>query len=202
MIHELEGRADHGRHGGQQVLRDGHGWLGLDSQRPEVGAPDRRLDVNRVAALLCAFISADRWYACSLIWYSPFVFGSVWVDAKGADATVMPLWKFFVAPLRELITAWLLAWLMGRRAASLGLVLWLAFCVVQLSGALVFDGMRTHSQHLAHATASERVTSRWHMRLLPTSAGRGSYVTFRGPKPSHCWRHEVRHDQMGIAQSD
>ena len=40
------GRADHGRHGGQQVLRAGRGWLGLDSQRHEVAARDRELDVN------------------------------------------------------------------------------------------------------------------------------------------------------------
>ena len=93
-------------------------------------------------------VAATAAFAFSLIWYSPFVFGSVWVEAKGADATAMPLWKFLVAPLRELITAWLLAWLIGRLgivhwkgAASLGLMLWLAFYVVQLSGAVVFDGM-------------------------------------------------------------
>ena len=40
------GRTDHGRHGGEQVLRAGRGWLGLDSQRPEVAARDRELDVG------------------------------------------------------------------------------------------------------------------------------------------------------------
>ena len=93
-------------------------------------------------------VAAMATFAFSLFWYSPFVFGGVWVDAKGADATAMAPWKFFVAPLRELITAWLLAWLIVRLgiahwkgAASLGLVLWLAFYVVQLSGAVIFDGM-------------------------------------------------------------
>src|SRR5262249_5560564 len=102
----------------------------------------RRLNYH---AIVVAAIAA---FAFSLIWYSPFVFGSVWENAKGADATAMPVWKFFVAPLRELITAWLLAWLIGRLgivdwkgAASLGFVLWLAFYVVQLSGAVIFDGM-------------------------------------------------------------
>ena len=96
-------------------------------------------------AIVVATIAA---FAFSLIWYSPFLFGGVWVAVKGADATAMPLWKFFVAPLRELITAWLVAWLIGRLgivdwkgAASLGFVLWLAFYVVQLSGAVIFDGM-------------------------------------------------------------
>jgi hypothetical protein len=98
-----------------------------------------------VAAILVAGAAA---FIFSLVWYSPLVFGSIWVEAKGAAATAMPVWKFFVAPLRELITAGLLAWLIGRLgidswkgAAGLGLVLWLAFYVVQLAGAVIFDGM-------------------------------------------------------------
>ena len=57
------GRADHGRHGGQQVLRAGHGRLGLDSQRHEVAARDRELDVNTSASRVRAadrVFSADR----------------------------------------------------------------------------------------------------------------------------------------------
>ena len=106
---------------------------------------DTKLRRLNYGAIVVAAIAA---FAFSLIWYSPFVFGSVWVDAKGGEATAMPVWKFVVAPLRELITAWLLAWLIGRLgiahwkdAASLGLMLWLAFYVVQLSGAVIFDGM-------------------------------------------------------------
>lgn len=94
-----------------------------------------------VAAGLLAFVF-------SLVWYSPLLFGSIWVGAKGAEATAMPAWKFFVAPLRELITACLMAWLIGRLgierwrdAAALGFILWLAFYVVQLAGAVIFDGM-------------------------------------------------------------
>jgi Protein of unknown function (DUF1761) len=103
--------------------------------------------VTRVnyAAVVAAGVAA---FAFSLVWYSPLLFGSVWVEAKGAQATAMPAWKFLVAPLRELITAWLLAWLIGRlgiagwrSAAALGVVLWLAFYVVQLAGAVIFDGM-------------------------------------------------------------
>jgi hypothetical protein len=98
-----------------------------------------------VAAILVAGAAA---FAFSLVWYSPLLFGSVWVDAKGAEATAMPMWKFLVAPLRELVTACLLAWLNDRlaidgwrRAAALGFMLWLAFYVVQLAGAVIFDGM-------------------------------------------------------------
>ena len=59
----------------------------------------RRLDYP---AIVVAAIAA---FAFSLFWYSPLAFGSVWVDAKGADATAMPVWKLLVAPFRELITA-------------------------------------------------------------------------------------------------
>jgi hypothetical protein len=97
------------------------------------------------AAILTAAITA---FAFSLVWYSPLLFADVWVGAKGAEATAMPAWKFLLAPVRELITAWLLAWLIGRlaieswrSAASLGFVLWIAFYVVQLAGAVIFDGM-------------------------------------------------------------
>jgi uncharacterized protein DUF1761 len=106
--------------------------------------PTRFPQVN-AAAILAAAAAA---FAFSLVWYSPLLFGSVWIEAKGAEATAMPLWKFALAPLRELITAALLAWLVGRlgidgwrKAAGLGFVLWLAFYVVQLSGAVIFDGM-------------------------------------------------------------
>ena len=104
----------------------------------------QRVRVNPMAILVAALAA----FAFSLVWYSPLLFADVWVAAKGADATAMPTWKFFLAPLRELITAWLVAWLIGRLgirdwkgAAFLGLVLWLAFYVVQLSGAVIFDGM-------------------------------------------------------------
>jgi hypothetical protein len=97
------------------------------------------------AAIVVAGLSA---FAFSLVWYSPFLFGGVWMDAQGAEATAMAPWKFLVAPLRELISAGVLAWLIGRLgidgwkgAAGLGLVLWLAFYVVQLAGAVIFDGM-------------------------------------------------------------
>jgi Protein of unknown function (DUF1761) len=106
---------------------------------------DQHLARVNYAAVAVAGLTA---FAFSLVWYSPFLFGSVWTEAKGAAATAMPLWKFFVAPLRELISALLLAWLIGqlgidgwKGAAGLGFVLWLAFYVVQLAGAVIFDGM-------------------------------------------------------------
>jgi hypothetical protein len=97
------------------------------------------------AAVVVAGLTA---FSFSLVWYSPLLFGSIWTEAMGEDATAMRTWKLFVAPLRELISAWVLAWLIDRLgiedwkgAVGLGFVLWLAFYVVQLTGAVIFDGM-------------------------------------------------------------
>ncbi|WP_366936209.1 DUF1761 domain-containing protein [uncultured Nitratireductor sp.] len=85
------------------------------------------------------------------------LFGSVWAQTQGAESTAMAPWKFFVAPLRELFTAWFLAWLIGRlgiadwkAAAGLGALLWAAFYVIQLAGAVIFDGM-SPALGVAHA---------------------------------------------------
>ena len=98
-----------------------------------------------IPAVVVAAVAA---FAFSLVWYSPFLFGWVWTDASGEAATAMPMWKFLVAPLRELISAAVLAWLIIRlgisnwkAAAGLALILWTAFYVVQLAGAVIFDGM-------------------------------------------------------------
>lgn len=105
------------------------------------------MTVSRInlAAVVVAGATA---FAFSLLWYSPLLFGSVWTETQGAAATAMPPWKFIVAPLRELFTAWFLAWLIGRlgisgckEAIGLGAILWAAFYVVQLAGAVIFDGM-------------------------------------------------------------
>lgn len=97
------------------------------------------------AAIVVAAVTA---FAFSLVWYSPLLFGDIWTEAQGAEATQMEPWKFFIAPLRELFTAWFLAWLFGRLgvvdwkdAAGIAILLWLAFYVVQLAGAVIFDGM-------------------------------------------------------------
>lgn len=100
--------------------------------------------VNHVAVLVAGLAA----FAFSLVWYSPLLFGNVWTEAQGAQATAMPLWKFLVAPIRELISAYVLAWLIARLgidnwkgAVRLALILWLAYYVVQLAGAVIFDGM-------------------------------------------------------------
>jgi hypothetical protein len=98
--------------------------------------------------LLAVVIAGIVAFAFSLIWYSPLLFGFVWVGTSGEAATAMPLWKFFVAPLREIISAYVLAVLISgmaitdrRRAVVLGVFLWFGYYVVQLAGAVIWDGM-------------------------------------------------------------
>lgn len=87
-------------------------------------------------------------FACSIVWYSPLLFGSVWMEYRGAAVATTPDWTFAFAPLREILTACLLAWLIGRLAVrdwrsalALGFTLWAAFYLVQLAGAVIWDKM-------------------------------------------------------------
>jgi hypothetical protein len=86
--------------------------------------------------------------ALSLLWYSPLLFGDIWITLSAADPSAMPTWKMMIAPLRELLTASVLAYLIVRlaivnwkSAASLGFGLWLAFHAVQMAGAVIWDNM-------------------------------------------------------------
>ena len=81
--------------------------------------------------------------ALSLLWYSPLLFGDIWITLSHADPSAMPIWKMLIAPVRELLTASVLAYLIVRlaivnwkSAASLGFGLWLAFHAVQMAGAV------------------------------------------------------------------
>jgi hypothetical protein len=49
---------------------------------------------------------------------------------------------------------------------------------------------------------NERCCTVWRRIAGEENKCGGSHVTFRSPIPSHRWRQEERHDQMGIAQSD
>jgi hypothetical protein len=93
-------------------------------------------------------VTALAAFALSLLWYSPLLFGEVWIKLSHADPGAMPLWKIVIAPVRELLAAYVLAYLIVRLgivswkpAASLGLGLWLAFHAVQMAGAVIWDNM-------------------------------------------------------------
>ena len=94
-----------------------------------------------VATGLLAFI-------CSLVWYSPLLFGGVWMAHRGNAVSTTPAWTFVVAPLREIAVALVLAHLIVRlaitdvgRAMRLAVALWLAFHAVGMAGAVLWDNM-------------------------------------------------------------
>jgi len=108
-------------------------------------------------------------FALSLLWYSPFLFGEIWMRFRNAAVGSPPVWKFLVAPLREIITAIMLAYLIvqmemtdWKRAVRLGFWLWLAFYAVQLTGAVIWDG-RPWQLSAVHA-------GDWLMKMLFMSA--------------------------------
>lgn len=85
-------------------------------------------------------------FSLSLAWYSPWLFGDIWLKSQDATIASSPMWKFFTAPLREIVTGAVLSFLIvrlkpphWRSAFGLGLVLWFGFYVVQLTGAVIWD---------------------------------------------------------------
>jgi Protein of unknown function (DUF1761) len=103
-----------------------------------------RQKFNHWAVILTALAA----FMLSMIWYSPLLFGEIWVRYGHANPGAMPLWKTLIAPLRELIAAYMLAYLIlkigiidWRAAAWLGLSLWGAFHAVQMAGAVIWDNM-------------------------------------------------------------
>ena len=87
-------------------------------------------------------------FCTSIVWYSPLLFGDIW--KQGADASLENSagWKFAVMPLREILTAMTMLFILFRmkrlsplEAVTVSIVLWLGFYGVQLAGAVVWDGM-------------------------------------------------------------
>jgi hypothetical protein len=76
------------------------------------------------------------------------LFGEVWTQFADGTTAAPPAWTFAIAPLREILTGAVVLFIIrridlkgARGALLLGLVLWLGFYVVQLSGAIMFDNM-------------------------------------------------------------
>jgi hypothetical protein len=116
-------------------------------------------------------------FALSLLWYSPLFFGTIWMALRDAPINPLPRWTFVFAPLREIVTAFLLAHLIvGLRimnwkgALGLGFELWFAFYFVQLAGAVLWDnkpwqlGMVHAGDWLMKMVLMAVVLSVWHRR--------------------------------------
>jgi hypothetical protein len=137
--------------------------------------------VNSVAVVLTALGA----FGLSLAWYSPFVFGPIWLGLSHANPGAMPVWKVVIAPVRELVAAGALAQLIVRldidsvkRGLALGLGLWLSFHAVQMAGAAIWDNMpwplaAVHGGDWLMKMAFMSVVLTWHAGTTRTYPGGG-----------------------------
>src|SRR3982074_741425 len=89
--------------------------------------------INYIAAVVTGLAA----FALSLLWYSPLLFGNIWMALRNAPVHPLPAWTVLFAPLREVITAFLLTNLIVRlgvnnweNALGLGFVPWFSFYFV------------------------------------------------------------------------
>jgi Protein of unknown function (DUF1761) len=120
--------------------------------------------INYIATVVTGLAA----FALSLLWYSPFLFGNIWLALRNAPVHPLPGWTFLFAPLREIISAFLLTHLIVRlgvnnwkNALGLGFVLWFSFYFVQLTGAVMWDNL-PWQLGLVHS-------GDWLMKMLPMS---------------------------------
>jgi Protein of unknown function (DUF1761) len=118
-------------------------------------------------------------FALSLLWYSPFLFGNIWLALRNAPVHPLPGWTFLFAPLREIISGFLLTHLIVRLgvnnwkdALGLGFVLWFSFYFVQLTGAVMWDnlpwqlGLVHSGDWLVKMLFMSLLSNAWHGRKL------------------------------------
>jgi len=105
---------------------------------------NKPLPISYTAVIVTGFVA----FALSGIWYSPMVFGSIWMKYRSADISSFPKWTMMFAPLRELIASYVLALLITRlkllnwkSSLQLILQLWFAFHAVGMAGAILWDNM-------------------------------------------------------------
>jgi uncharacterized protein DUF1761 len=104
----------------------------------------KSLSINYLAVIVTGIIA----FILSLIWYSPFVFGKIWMEHRHAPIQSSPSWTMIFAPLRELIASYVMALLITRltitdwkKSVRLTFLLWLAFHAVGMAGAIIWDNM-------------------------------------------------------------
>lgn len=142
--------------------------------------------INRWAVVVTGFSA----FALSLVWYSPLLFGDVWLELTTTDPSAIPWWTMLVVPVRELIVAYVLAYLIvrlgvfdWRRAAGLGFGLWLAFHAVMMGGAVLWEDMPwllgiVHAgDWLMKMLFMAVVLTLWHGKAPSASSGRAAATT-------------------------
>jgi hypothetical protein len=104
--------------------------------------------VNFLAVIVAAIVV----FVLGWLWYSPLLFYKPWMRARGIDPAVamagakMPTGKLLIELVRCVVLAYLVAHLVALLgdsswlvAAHFGLILWIAFPVVLLTGSVLWD---------------------------------------------------------------
>jgi hypothetical protein len=103
---------------------------------------------------LAVFVAAIVVFVLGWLWYSPLLFYKPWMRAKGIDPAVamagakMPAGKLVIELLRCLVLAYVIAhfvaligitsWMI---AAHFGLLLWIGFPVIILTGSVLWENV-------------------------------------------------------------
>jgi len=106
--------------------------------------------VNYWAVLVAAIVV----FVLGWLWYSPLLFYKPWMRARGLDPAAamagakMPGGKLVIELVRCIVLAFVIAHLIGALgisswmvAAHLGLLLWIAFPVVLLTGSIIWENI-------------------------------------------------------------
>jgi hypothetical protein len=106
--------------------------------------------VNYMAVLVAAIVV----FVLGWLWYSPLLFYKPWMRARGLDPAAamagakMPTGKLAIELLRCIVLALIVAYLVAAVgitnwvvAAHFGLLLWIGFPVVLLTGAVIWDNV-------------------------------------------------------------
>lgn len=78
--------------------------------RNQITMNTKSISINYRAVIVTGIIA----FILSLIWYSPFVFGKIWMEHRHAPIQSSPSWTMIFAPLRELIASYVMALLITR----------------------------------------------------------------------------------------
>ena len=142
---------------------------------------DRLRNLNYLAIVVTGLLA----FVLSLVWYSPLLFGKIWMEHRNGLPPSAPAWTMFFAPLRELIVSYVLALLITRlaitdwkKAVGLIFLLWLAFQAVGMAGAIIWDNMplKLGTVHagdwLMKMLFMAVVLTLWHRKRITSGASR------------------------------
>lgn len=105
----------------------------------------KKITISYVAVLVTGITA----FFLSMLWYSPLLFGQIWEQYRNEPNPDMPKWTMTLAPLREVLAAFVLAHLIvliglssWKATSRLMLLLWAAFHAVAMAGAVLWDNMQ------------------------------------------------------------